>query len=613
MNLSKGFIGTLLIAGIILLSCSYEPTGVNYVEVDQNVRVTPNYTILELEGDTLDATPGGAFSYDFRTDSIRIFRVLIYMNEQVIYESSNSRGTFGIQGRDYETGIYDLDVIVYSSTGTQSIADQGGSETYQTTKKWYVAIDNDPATPVQITRTYKDEQSGGLIVEWEKYNRVNFYRYIVRSTSSGEYSIDDQNQNSLLLPDYFGSETELFVTVEVVGNSSIARSDTVTLESSASRLLSVQQDENQTTEITWSRSPYSHNFISYEIMYNNGVVHRRSVTDINDTTLVIPNSPSSNINRIQLKIRSTSNDDLIVYDDSYDNQDFKYYTVEEREDIWDVKYENGIYFIFLNNNRQNYYYLKAIDGNSREVLRSRRLNRGSYTQFSKDYIVTSEYGSGITVMDYSSSLESEFIDFGYGEFSMNVITIPESNYVFVRLRNDYQLNYSTFKEFYFDLDTKIEVAEEVVFSDGYRIISDNVVDATTNEIKYSIESQYRDHQIFTSVNSDKVATVSYIPAGGQANNPDYKTRFSVFSAPDFNLLSETNFDGNHHILYVNENLTRFLFYFGYLIDSGGYYGYLLVLDKNGNEVSRTNVAHGTYFYQNGQAINEYGYKVDIDM
>lgn len=612
MNKNR-FTGILLIIGLIQISCSYTPTESNYVDVDQESRITPNYTLLDQEGDTLDATPGGSFTYDFRTDSIRIYRVIVYMNNQLISESNGASGTFWIKGRNYETGVYDLDVVVSSSTGTQSLADQSGVESYQTTKKWYVAIDNDPATPVQIKRTYKDDQTGGLVIEWERYDRINFYRYFVKSTNSGSYYINDQFQTSLLLPDYYGLESELIVTVEVVDNSSYARSDTVKLPNTASSLLSIQQDENNSTKISWSKSPYSYNFNSYEILYDNGFIHRLSVSEIIDTILVIPNSPTSDLNRFQIKIRTNSGDEKLVYDETFDILDLKFYTLEEHEDISQVQYNNGIYFIYLYNSREKYNYLKAIDANDRSVLKSIRLERGSYTQYLKDYIITSEYGSGLIIMDYDNTLEPEFIDFGYGDYSMNVSVTGVKNYIYVILKNGYEDNYSTFKEFYFDLETKNEVTVESVFTEGFRIVGDNIIDVSTGVTKYTIDSEYRNHKIIYNIDASKAATVSYIPAAGQANNPDYKTRFSAFSLPDFNVLSETNFDGNHHLLHVNEDLTRFLFYFGYLIDSGGYYGYLLVLDEYGNEISRTNVAHGTYFYQNGKAINEFGYMIDVEM
>lgn len=285
----------LFICGI-LPACSFSPHGAYEEDINPNIK-NQNLDRLQINlsesSETIPLARETLFKYVIEAGKVNVKDVKVFFNNRLIVGAgSNVEYIFGLNPKGLSRGIYDLEIMVITNSGTGSLADAVGKENMTKLRTWKVAIDNDPPHAVQITSIKRTD--GRLKVEWQKYDRINFYKYQVNCGSSN-FDIFDQNVTEFYDPTYLGAARSFSVKVFTV-NPGERESDLRQYNDSAPKFLSVEPLENHQLKISWQGTNYYKNLAYYAISVNRDIIdatkyqYSQDIARLGykDTTYVMP-------------------------------------------------------------------------------------------------------------------------------------------------------------------------------------------------------------------------------------------------------------------------------------------------------------------------------------
>jgi len=203
----KKLVFSILIGLIPLIySCTYSPGGENFVDVDQNT--TPpqvqNLT-LDLNDDTLHVWTKSRYNFNLVSDNQPIVGVIITLNgEQHVYDKTS--GYIDIDPAAFHEGMYPMEMKVYTTSGTGSLADVTGNEGFLFTKEWVVVFENPKAPNLKLTSSI---ENGFIKFSWDKFNSSFFHAY--------KLSIDNKGINDRYAVAFYNSDSTLFIDSLYVG------------------------------------------------------------------------------------------------------------------------------------------------------------------------------------------------------------------------------------------------------------------------------------------------------------------------------------------------------------------------------------------------------------
>ena len=263
----------VLLVIILIVGCEYKPDGENFVEI---IPVSFGDIVMNLldQEDTIRLKGQTTFTYHIKTqEKQQIYSLKIFIDGKSIIDYPESSGSFIMVPGDYEDGMHRVNMEIYTSSGTGSLADVVGAEALYYSHEWIVWVDKTP--PVQLEITSITDYGGKLKIEWVKNSHANFQQYQV-------YRNLHYVDNNFILPltgiefifhpdsNYFIDDFYIggFVMYQIDNTASgiTAEGIPLTYERPYPRFREVSYNGDSIT-FRWSKVLYPGNFYKYQLSY----------------------------------------------------------------------------------------------------------------------------------------------------------------------------------------------------------------------------------------------------------------------------------------------------------------------------------------------------------
>lgn len=165
----------ILIFGV--LSCEYQLNSDNFRDITPpDTTKTIHISLSPFETQYMFTVPTYV-TYDLNTFGLNVYNVEFFVGEQSIHQGNNQTGNFMFEPSPWGIGVETMTMVVTTNANTGSLADLLGAEGLVFQHSWEVLLDGGNPNPVEITKI--ENKNGALDIEWEKYERFNFQKYIL--------------------------------------------------------------------------------------------------------------------------------------------------------------------------------------------------------------------------------------------------------------------------------------------------------------------------------------------------------------------------------------------------------------------------------------------------
>lgn len=258
-----------LLALALLSGCdalTYEPSGENRVEAGAPVPIRA--VELGAPDDTLFTVGRSVLEYTADLDGRHLREARVFV-DSVLVGDGRDYGFVPFDVSGVENGLRTLRLVLYTRSGTESLADVLGAELVATEITRPIRIDNGPASPVAITSI--GPENGRLLVTWERYDRPNFSAYAIHRSPSGSVlplaTLTDRNTTQWADSFYIGGDPVSYrVATRIQGEG--APGEARSYAAPGPRLLGVEQEgslEDARIRVTWSATPFYANLDAYTV------------------------------------------------------------------------------------------------------------------------------------------------------------------------------------------------------------------------------------------------------------------------------------------------------------------------------------------------------------
>ena len=201
LSIEKAFFIFIL---LLFTSCIYEPFGIYENPVISNP-TAPQITNLELNvnADTLWVYGDQKLKYHFKSSNEKqaILGLKIYIDGVMCDSVMSDNGEFNILQSALSDGQHKMNILLFTKSGTGSIADKLNGEVMLLSKEWVVMADY---SKKDVTYTI---ENGFLKLHWAKYKNLDlkYYRIQYSGTTQNDYFVDSL---------YYGAQRTFNITVE---------------------------------------------------------------------------------------------------------------------------------------------------------------------------------------------------------------------------------------------------------------------------------------------------------------------------------------------------------------------------------------------------------------
>lgn len=198
---------------MVFTACEYIPETENFVEIKE-----PDLTHrLDLtffpENDTVKIFNNTELVFMFNTYGLEMLGATISIANNTINIYSDT-STILITPQQYEPGFYTLNARFYSHSGTGSIADKLGGESYMIEKNYILLIDGSDAE--QIMPQYTINSDHFLELSWPECHNYNFDAYVLKRGGQKIIEITDRKTTSYVDSLYVGGNVGYEVDVRII-------------------------------------------------------------------------------------------------------------------------------------------------------------------------------------------------------------------------------------------------------------------------------------------------------------------------------------------------------------------------------------------------------------
>jgi len=246
----------IIFALMIFTSCIFEPTSVYENPVNTNP-TAPQITNLELNvnADTLWVYGNQKLKYHFQssTEKQAILGLKIYIDGKIRDSVISDNGEFEILQSALSEGKHRMNILLFTKSGTGSIADKINGETMLLNKEWVVMADY---SNKDVTYTI---ENGYLKLQWEKYKNPDLESYKI------QYSGETKN-NYYVDSSYYGAKRTFEITVQKTNGEILKWGSLVMNQNIPQPELKITA--SNTYYFTWKKSPY-YKSIKYRYEFHN--------------------------------------------------------------------------------------------------------------------------------------------------------------------------------------------------------------------------------------------------------------------------------------------------------------------------------------------------------
>jgi hypothetical protein len=238
-----------------ICSCDYYLKNTNFQDIEPPAE-THQFTLnLSPEKDTIEIFNTTSFLCDFNTYGLDIINATFTLGGKSWVVSNGS--TFTINPKDYQPGYDSLSLVLYTHSGTGSIADDDYDEGYLVKKKWLLCVDGRSAPEIKARKGITAD--GYLKISWDKCDQYNFKSYEIQG-SAGNVIIDRiiSHADSCFYIDscFVGGTADFSVSARVYTDNSMTWGSNLKIEEPYPTL-QFQHIGLDTLLIYWNKSPYN--------------------------------------------------------------------------------------------------------------------------------------------------------------------------------------------------------------------------------------------------------------------------------------------------------------------------------------------------------------------
>jgi hypothetical protein len=311
----------LLFAGCLtasLWSCEYQLNSENYRDITRpDTTKMIQMDLSPFETQYLFTVPTSV-SYNLNTFGLTVYNVAFFVGDQSIHSGNEAVGGFVLEPGKWGVGTQTMTMVVTTNTNTGSLADLLQAEGLVFQQSWDVYLDGQKPDPVEITQIANKD--GILKIEWEKYKRFNFEKYVLYRNSGdveGPYyahaiaEFTDPAQTTWADSSFIG-DTGIY-WVEVYGSNQKTAGQKRRTDSPVPelKLLWVKGDS---ASFRWTKNAYykavDHVSLTVPDFYPEPVINLFSSDDINDTTCVIKGLRFGNSSTYTLSVYPKTNNPI---------------------------------------------------------------------------------------------------------------------------------------------------------------------------------------------------------------------------------------------------------------------------------------------------------------
>jgi len=263
---------------LIIPGCKYNPTGENYKDISKPAE-NPLFDLTVIpEMDTIDIFARTLFSYTFNSHGLEMKSAQFNIDGKGV-ELIRDMKTIGIDPQYYQEGYHVLSMVIYTNSGTGSIADVAGAEGYKIEKKWVLNINSNPIIPIVKTIT----KEGFLKLSWRKLKVPDFIKMELTYSYNNVYvskTMDNMNTTFFLDSNYVGGRSYFqlycaYNTRDVINvHASLSINDTLPQ-------LHFEDISADSVRIYWKKSAYN---VKYKLVNTQAYPVATLLNGTSDTT-----------------------------------------------------------------------------------------------------------------------------------------------------------------------------------------------------------------------------------------------------------------------------------------------------------------------------------------
>ncbi|MBF8965080.1 hypothetical protein I0P70_17665 [Pontibacter sp. FD36] len=284
----------VLLACLLFLvcACTFSPSGDNFKEVnptpENNLKIS-----LADKSDTIFAKDWVRLHFQLEYPGKSFYGYQLLLDGKVIHTVENPVFFHDLLTTQFSDGPHELQLVLVTSSGTNSLADKLRLESMQVYRKWVLMLDNAPPSPVQITSI--EPTDGSLRIEWEPYKRRDIKNYrLVRLDAEGYFKASytlPPHVTSVFDTTYLGGPATYYVTV--TDNKGFTSDDSERREFSSDMpgLVSHEYMGTDVLRLTFRGTDFYKNFGSYTISSVYGPALHYKTNTVSDTVITFRDIP----------------------------------------------------------------------------------------------------------------------------------------------------------------------------------------------------------------------------------------------------------------------------------------------------------------------------------
>lgn len=178
-------------------SCKYEPTEVNYQDIDPPEKLNLNYYLTPNDSVVVVYIPT---TFVLKIDSIGkkiIKRLVIFDNDTIkSYDYSSYSIQYTIDPENLEPRDYELKMILFMRSHTGSLMDTLGKEGYLAEYKWKISVRRF-GNEIPVIISFTEENGRGKLI-WKKFDAPGFRGYTILKDNNNRAEIININDTVLI-------------------------------------------------------------------------------------------------------------------------------------------------------------------------------------------------------------------------------------------------------------------------------------------------------------------------------------------------------------------------------------------------------------------------------
>lgn len=284
----------IFISIILFVSCQFEPKNEYIVDVTKEPYGPISIDLMQT--DTIILIAKTSLTYKIETENgQKIYESRIMIDDHFEQSLLTVEGKFTLNPDDYENGFHQLQIEVYTSSGTGSLADIGEAEALFYSRSWVLIVDR--TKPVALKITNISDTLGMLKLEWEKNKSFNFQSYEVRRIlhlDNYEYEsivnvIHNVDSNYTMDKSYIGGKATYWVN-NVTPDENVQGYQRIYINDFP-KFKIIEKINGDSIIFKWNKCKYDSNFSNYYSQYESTIGSHtgllKNTIIINDTTASI--------------------------------------------------------------------------------------------------------------------------------------------------------------------------------------------------------------------------------------------------------------------------------------------------------------------------------------